>query len=115
METGIELVVRVLVAAPRSVRASGAPHHVLLPESGFSDQCADDLVEGLGLAVSLPKISSAQLMPHGGTHEALHRVGRVVVCQGWRFRSEPPVARAVAGAGGRSRCPDAAGARCRKA
>ena len=37
-------------AAPRSVRASGAPHHVLLPESGFSDQCADDLVEGLGLA-----------------------------------------------------------------
>src|ERR1700692_2066263 len=36
-------------AAPRSVRASGAPHHVLLPESGFSDQCADDLVEGLGL------------------------------------------------------------------
>jgi hypothetical protein len=23
---------------------------VLLPESGFSDQCADDLVEGLGLA-----------------------------------------------------------------
>jgi hypothetical protein len=37
-------------AAPRSVRASGAPHHVLLPESGFSDQDADDLVEGLGLA-----------------------------------------------------------------
>ena len=41
-------------ASPRSVRASGAPHHVLLPESGFSDQCADDLVEGLGLAVWVP-------------------------------------------------------------
>jgi hypothetical protein len=42
-----------LVGAPRSVRASGALHHVSLPESGFSDQCADDLVE-----VWVPKISS---------------------------------------------------------
>jgi len=68
---------------------------------------------GLLTLLSLPKISSAQLMQHVGTHEGRQRVGRVVVCQGWRFGQEPPVARAVAGAGGCSRCPDAAGARCR--
>src|ERR1017187_5329708 len=56
----------------------------------------------------LPKTSSVQLMPHGGTREAPHRVGRVVVYQGWRFGQEPRAARAVAGAVGRSRCPDAA-------
>jgi hypothetical protein len=38
----------------------------------------------------LPKISSVQLMRHVGIHGALHRVGRVVVCQGWRFGQEPP-------------------------
>ena len=54
-------------------------------------------------------------MPHVDTHEAPHRVGRVVVCQGSRFGQEPPAARAGAGAGGHSRCPDAAGARCRTA
>src|ERR1022692_2470194 len=47
-------------------------------------------------------------MPHGGNREAPHRVGRVVVYQGWRFGQEPRAARAVAGAVGRSRCPDAA-------
>jgi pimeloyl-ACP methyl ester carboxylesterase len=66
-------------------------------------------------ALSLPKTPSMQLMPHVDTHEVLHRVGRVVVCEGWRFGQEPRAARAVAGAGGRSRCPDAAGARCRTA
>ena len=50
METGIELVVRVLVGGAAIRPSVGRPHHVLLPESGFSDQCADDLVEGLGLA-----------------------------------------------------------------
>ena len=50
--------------------------------------------------LSLPKTSSMQFMPHAGTHEALHRVGRVVVCEGWRFGQEPPAARAVGGAGG---------------
>src|SRR3984893_15813419 len=63
----------------------------------------------------LPKTSSVQLMAHAGTREAPHRVGRVVVCQGSRSGQEPRGARAVAGAGGRSRCPDAAGARCRTA
>ena len=48
METGIELVVRVLVGGAAIRPSVGRPHHVLLPESGFSDQCADDLVEGLG-------------------------------------------------------------------
>ena len=67
------------------------------------------------LNLSLPKTSSMQLMPHVDTREVPHRVGRVVVCQGWRFGQELPAARAVAGAGGRSRCPDAAGARCRTA
>ena len=33
--------------------------------------------------------------------------GRVVVCQGWRIGQGLRAARAVAGAGGRSRCPDA--------
>ena len=66
-------------------------------------------------ALSLPKTPSMQLMPHVDTHEVLHRVGSVVVCEGWRFGQEPRAARAVAGAGGRSRCPDAAGARCRTA
>jgi hypothetical protein len=50
MEPGIELVVRVLVGGAAIRPSVGAPPHVLLPESGFSDQCADDLVEGLGLA-----------------------------------------------------------------
>ena len=67
------------------------------------------------IALPLPKTPSVQLMPHGGTREAPHRVGRVVVYQGWRFDQEPRAARAVAGAVGRSRCPDAAGARCRTA
>ena len=30
-------------------------------------------------ALPLPKTSYVQLMPHVGTHEALHRAGRVVV------------------------------------
>jgi hypothetical protein len=47
METGIELVVRVLVGGAAIRPSVGRPHHVLLPESGFSDQCADDLVEGV--------------------------------------------------------------------
>jgi hypothetical protein len=33
----------------------------------------------------LPKTSSVQLMLHAGTHEAPHRVGRVVVREGWRL------------------------------
>src|ERR1019366_485105 len=41
----------------------------------------------------LPKTSSVQLMPHGGTREAPHRVRRVVVYQGWRFGQEPRAAR----------------------
>jgi hypothetical protein len=59
--------------------------------------------------------SSVQLMPHVGTHGAPRRVGRVFVCQGSRFGQELPAVRAVAGAGGRPRCPDGAGARCRSA
>jgi hypothetical protein len=39
--------------------------------------------------LSLPKTSSMQFMPHTGTHEALHRVGHVVVCEGWRVGREP--------------------------
>ena len=54
-------------------------------------------------------------MPHVDTHGALRRVGRVVVHQGWRIGQESGALRAVAGAGGRSRCLDAAGARCRTA
>ena len=50
METGIELVVRVLVGAAIRPSVGRPPTTCLLPESGFSDQCADDLVEGLGLA-----------------------------------------------------------------
>ena len=33
----------------------------------------------VGEVEPLPKTSSVQLMPHVGTHEALHRAGRVVV------------------------------------
>jgi hypothetical protein len=62
-----------------------------------------------------PKISSAQLMPHAGTHGALRRANRAVVREDWRFGQGPPAARAVAGAAGRSRCPDAAGAHGRTA
>src|SRR5207245_314459 len=68
-----------------------------------------------GPTLPLPKTSSVQLMPRVGTHEALHRAGRVVVYQGWRFGQGSRAARAVAGADGRWRCPDAAGARCRTA
>ena len=64
---------------------------------------------------ALAETSSVQLMPHAGTHEALHRVGRVVVHRGRRIGQGPRVARAVAAAGGRSRCPDEASARCRTA
>jgi hypothetical protein len=42
-------------------------------------------------SLPLPKTSSMQLMPHAGTHEVPHRVGRVVECEGWRFGQEPRV------------------------
>jgi hypothetical protein len=43
----------------------------------------------LMVTLSLPKTSSMQFMLHAGTHEALHRVGRVVVYEGWRFGQVP--------------------------
>jgi hypothetical protein len=51
MESRIELVVRRLVGSAAICPAVEAPPTMLLPGlSGFSDQSADDLVEGLGLA-----------------------------------------------------------------
>jgi hypothetical protein len=55
--------------------------------------------------------SSMQLMPHVDTHEAPRRVGRVAESEDWRSGQEPQAVRAVAGADGRSRRPDAASAR----
>ena len=63
----------------RSHRTGRQSGHVLRSANGSFSNSHCPSSEGTFL--SLPKTSSVQLMPHIGTHEALHRVGCVVVCQ----------------------------------